>query len=298
MRTYLTQLALVAAAAVAAIGAHAQPAYDSDAARRLTEQMVEAHGGLERWRAAPAIATTFAIYLASLPVGGEEGPGAERSYIDNWRFFTATIEPSTSRGYVDIPTEGMPGPEAGFDGETWWGTAYRLDAGPFRDGPLQLLWCHYAMINMPFLTQLDGVSIAATGKQVIAFPRGAEELDAIRVTYETLGKPGFYDIYIDPETRLMRAWRHTAAFPALPGGVVLNAMFNGPDGAGILRIVDQHREFDGVVIPTSYTTLNAEGGVLGAHLVVDASYTDEFDAALARPPAETQIARSLPRSAQ
>ena len=75
------------------------PKYEDAEAKRIVESMVQAHGGADAWFSAPTLQFTAAMYLASLPV--TEG----RTYFDNWRNYTVTVQPQTSRGWVELPFE-------------------------------------------------------------------------------------------------------------------------------------------------------------------------------------------------
>ncbi len=267
----------------------AAPNYDSAKTKAVVEEWVEAHGGADAWMDAPSMSFTLSMYLASLPVGGE----TNRTYFDNWRYYTVTIDPSTSRGYVDVPMETIDGPEAGFDGSSAWAQNYTFESNPnFRDGPLQMLWCHYGMISLPFISQLDGVTLT------MLEPERLEQYDkefiVVRMTYENVDKPGKYDVFIDPDTHLTRAWRHTASFPLLPGDIQVNAMFGGDSFPGILRLVDEYLTVDGLTIPRSYTSIGPDGKtVTGAHLVVDASFSKKFDPSLTAIPEGVTRVRNM-----
>lgn len=269
--------------------AYAAPTYDNKATKTVVEKWVDAHGGVDAWMNAPSMSFTLSMYLGSLPVGGE----TKRTYFDNWRYYSVTMEPSTSRGYVDVPMEPIDGPEAGFDGASAWAQNYTFESNPnFRDGPMQLLWCHYGMISLPFVSQLDGVSISTLEPERLEM--FDKEFIVIRMTYESIEKPGVYDIFIDPDTNLMRAWRHTAFFPLLPGDIKIDAMFGDGASPGILRLVDEYLTVDGLTIPRSYTSIGPDGKtVTGAHLVVDASFSKPFDAQQAAIPGGVTRVRNL-----
>ena len=282
---YLTSIkTAIAAAALFSLAcvpqAMAAPQYDSEKTKKLVAQWVDAHGGTEKWMAAPSMSFTLSMYLASLPVGGE----TKRSYFDNWRYYSVTVEPATSRAYVDVPMESIRGPEAGFDGTSVWAQNYTFESNPnFRDGPFQLLWCHYGMISLPFISQMDGVTLTALPSERLE--QFDKTFQVVRMSYENVDKEGVYDVFIDPDTHLMRAWRHTAFFPLLPGGVKVKAMFGDGSSPGVLRLVDEYMVVDGLTIPRSYTSIGPDGKkVTGAHLVVDASFSKPFDAARAAIP--------------
>ena len=264
----------------------AGPSYDSADTRALVESMVEAHGGLDSWMEAPSFSYKYAMYLVSLPVGGDTG----RNHSDSWRLYEATLEPRTSRGYLTLPMEDSTGPHAGFDGENLWRTPYDFDPS-FQDPPFQLMYYHFAMISLPWVTQLDGVVLEDLGLRKL--PTREAELHAVRMSFSPEGKThgGHYDLYIDPQTKRLTGWIGTTQVPMMPGDF-LPAKMEGTDGPGrIARIVDQHAEIDGRVIPISYSSVATDGSdrLFGVHLLMEASFVETFDESMIRPPENAEV---------
>ncbi len=284
---------LVATIVVAPLGvADARPTYDDTGTQALIEAMVEAHGGLDAWLEAPSFHARYIMYLASLPVFGESG----RRYINNWRLYEATLEPRTSRGYVSLPLEESAGPHAGFDGERMWRRPYDFDPS-FQDQPFQLLYYHYAMISLPWLTQMDGVVLEdrGTGK----LPTLDVEFRVVRMSFSPEGKThgGHYDLYIDPQTNRLTGWIQTTRVPILPGDF-LPAVVEGRDGPGnIARVVDQYAELDGKVLPIAYSSLSTDGAdrLFGIHLLIEASFGDAIDMSMLDPPEDAEVVYQVER---
>lgn len=250
--------------------AHATPDYQSEEAKTTIEKMVKAHGGYDRWINASSFQFTAMMYLAVLDIGDE------RTAFDNWRYYTVTVEPKTSRAYVDVLFEPNKGPEVAYDGEQIWVVPYSFDEPQFRDGPVQLMWFHYAIVALPFMTQVDGVKHEYIGHKKL--PNDDTEYEVVRMSFDPENKvhSGLMDLYIDPETSRLKAWTQGAMIPILPGNVLPKEFTAG--GGGTLRIIDEYLETNGLVIARSYASFAEENNdVTGAHLILNPSLNLPFD---------------------
>ena len=248
------------------------PTYADETTQRVIEAMVSAHGGFQPWISAPSFRFTANMYLSSLPVS--DG----RTWGDNWRFYTVKVVPASSRGTVELPLEAGDGPVIAFDGSDVWARPYEFDA-TFRDGPLQLLYYHYAMVSLPWLTQFPEVSLSSL--EPASLPDSSERLNVVEMSFDPeIGAEGaFFRLYIDPETKLLQGFSHTTTYPFLPGAP-LPPLELSRTPAGMFRIIESFVEVDGLVVPRAYSTVLAtdEGiRLLGAHLVVDPSFSEEMD---------------------
>ena len=284
---------IVATMVAASLGvADARPTYDNTDTQALTEAMVEAHGGQGAWLETPSFNYKYVMYLASLPVPGESG----RRYFDNWRLYEATLEPRTSRGYLSLPLEESVGPHAGFDGERLWSRPYSFDPS-FQDSPFMLMYFHYSMIALPWMTQMDGVVLEDRGTGNL--PSLDIEFRVVRMSFSPAGKThgGHYDLYIDPQTNRLAGWIQTTRVPILPGDA-LPAEVEGRDGPGnIARIVDQYAELDGKLIPIAYSSLATDGSdrLFGIHLLIEPSFGDAIDVSMLEPPEDAEIIYQVER---
>jgi len=284
---------IVAAIIAAPLGvADARPTYDKADTQALIEAMLEAHGGQDAWLETPSFNFKFVMYLASLPVPGESG----RRYHDNWRLFEATLEPRTSRGYLSLPLEDSAGPHAGFDGERLWRRPYDFDPA-FQDPPFQLLYFHYGMISLPWMTQMDGVVLEDRGSGNL--PSLDIAFRVVRMSFAPEGKThgGHYDLYIDPQTNRLAGWIQTTRVPILPGNF-LPAEVEGRDGPGnIARIVDQYAELDGKIIPIAYSSLATDGSdrLFGIHLLIEPSFGGAIDESMLQPPEDSEVVYQVER---
>ncbi len=288
----LSSAALVAALTIPATAlAQGSPTYDSDQTRVLVESMIDAHGGLDRWWAAPSFDYTVAMYLAAMPVGEDAG----RRHADNWRFYRVAIEPRSSRGYVSLPGEGTGDVHVGHDGKQVWRRPYSFDVQRFRDNPMQLLYYHYSMLSLPWLTQQEGVNIARADDAELQGKAGL--FAAVDLTFAPEGKThgGYYRLFIDKESARLSGWVATTPYPLLPGAVLPEEL-GGNGRPNMFRVVDDWMDADGLLIPQAYNTfmITADGAHLaGTHLVVEPSFSSELRTQLLARPADAEIV--LPR---
>ncbi|MEN8373933.1 MAG: hypothetical protein ABFS34_00635 [Gemmatimonadota bacterium] len=261
----------------------AGPTYDGDATREVVEAMLEAHG-YERWTEAPSARFELIMNLLELPVQGE------RRYFHNWRRYDVTLDPRTSRGFVEMPFEEIEQPSVGFDGASVWAREYVIEP-MFRDPPLNLLYMHSSIVQMPFLTQLDGARLEDGGTGTL--PGQERELPVVSMTLSVGDGAVHFQLFIDPDTHLLEGFVHDAFYPPLPGGIPPTPFPGNVAGMRIARIVDVRQTVDGVVIPrTYYSIAEAPDGTLalnGTHLVLEASFAEPFDEGRSARPADARV---------
>ena len=242
----ILSLSVVTVAIGGATSAVAQPVYDNDDTRRIVEAMAAAHGGAERFFEAPSFKFSIAMYLYTL------GINEDRSSYDNWRYYTVTIDPDTSRAYVEIPHENLDGPEAAVTRDQYWRADYQFDPA-FQEGPHILAWFHYSMIALPFLTQIDGAELSRIEDS--SLPNSEKTYPTVRMRFSPgSGKSmeGFMDLIIDPDTHLLAGWGQGTPIALLPGDILPPEVPALPGGARFLRVVDKYQTIDGITIPIGY----------------------------------------------
>lgn len=251
-------------------------------AQTILEDMAKAHGGREAWLAAPAIRLSLVMHLSSL------GPNEERTWSDSWRYYVTTIDPDTSRTYVDVPHEGLDGFEAGFDGKQLWQTSYSFDPS-FQDGAMMLSWYHYGMIALPFLAAAEGSDARYLGTESLAGDDVAYHV--VQVSYGAVDWDGDFDLFIDQATGRLKAWRQGAMTPPLPGDP-LPGLPVPP--AKILRVVDEYQTVSGFILPRTYVSYSPAGDLGGVHMVLDAQVIASFEEAAASPPDGARVVFEKP----
>lgn len=282
---YRLSVLLLLAIVQPAAGQNVSGQYDSADTQRVIERMVEVHGGYDAFIQASSVEFTVAMYLAALPAGGGDG----RTWHNNWRYYTVTIEPTTSRGTVVLPQEGKS-PVVGNDGSLLWAGSY-LEGFPYRDEPFLLQYLHYGTVMMPFLTQHAQARFRYDGRETL--PGYAAEYHRITMSYADgpVENPAEFTLWIDPETYVLRASAGSGMFPVFPG---LRMTEYPRDGyPGMIRMLEAYHEADGLLFPRSYTTVRltetGEWEVLGSHLLLAPSVGRLFDAAKTRQPTDTEV---------
>jgi len=248
--------------------------------------MVAAHGGTA-FTNAPSVHFTVTMYLSSLPVGSDG-----RTYEHNWRIYKVTQDPCTGRGYVELPWEDREGPTIGFDGKELWSLDYSFDP-VYQDDPYMLSFYHYSMIALPWLTQLEGVNLEYVGTET-SLPGFSEPLEVVKMTFDPDGKTheGYFKLFIDPETNLLRGFEHTSAMAILPNDLLPDEM--GLTPATMFRVTDGYLQADGVTVPKTYTTFMLEEDgthkMVGVHMLSDVSMKRTISASDVRKPDGANVA--------
>ncbi len=134
--------ALVAASLILAIPfAAAKPHYANDETQRIIEAMVDAHGGIERWRAAPSIRYDDIMHNS---FAGK----------DQFAFWVAheVIDQKTRQVWQDWP---MDNARIGYDGKQVWSENWQ------KGNPsASMVHFFYYFVNLPWITQDDGVILS------------------------------------------------------------------------------------------------------------------------------------------
>ena len=248
----------------------------------LLAKMDMAHGGKSNWLNTPAFKFSTAMHLMSLK------PKDGRTWSDSWRYYEVTLDPDTSRAYVDLPHEARPGYEAGFDGTSLWRTEYSFDPN-FQDGAMMLAWYHSSIIALPFLVDAEGASLSYSGMEEL--PDRSGKFHVVNIDYAPTGWNGEYDIFLDPESGLLTGWRQGAMTPPLPGSPV--DALPSPPGT-VTRVVDEFQKVGTFTVPRKYVSYGPRGKMAGIHMVLTAEILDGFDAHSAAPPDGAAISYKKP----
>lgn len=140
----------------------------------------------------------------------------------------------------------------------------------------------YSFVNLPFLTQNDGVRLELEGMKTL--PNTDGEFISVLMRYPMPGgsMPGtYYRIFIDSETMLMKALEFDIAHPGM------SASPTQPLGP-ITHIFEEYKQVGGVVIPVFYSTYGLGARemdeVVAVHYLFNMSVDGEFDEMLVQKP--------------
>jgi hypothetical protein len=230
------------------------PEFADDASRDLATRVLEAHGGMQPMAEAESLQFDFFTKMIGgpMPFYSHEAVDLENgnAYIE-WPFWESRV--------------------AWKDGELWshqW--PMPMPAGFF-------IRLTTSFMTLPWQIQADAANIGPTSQGQL--PEDNTVYDVLRITFDDRSPsiPGtFYEMYIDPETYLMKGIRFDINHP----GMVANP--GQPLGPNF-HVFAEYRQFDGLILPTSYMsygTGSANGGSSNAyHFAWNVRLDELFDEA-------------------
>lgn len=237
----------------------------------LIEAMIDAHGGMESWAAAPTVS-----WVDEFGRGDAEGGQASR----------VVVEQGSRRAYIDYLGSDQ---SMAWDGERAWSRNWSSPAPPRFVALL-----NYHFLNLPWLALDPGVNLSEPGEaRLWAVPDDPTVYRTVKITYDagTGDTPGdYYLLYIDPESHLLGANEYIVTYEALlPEGVEHTPPH--------LLVYDEYETVDGLAVPSHYTIYEeGEDGpfVYGTCDIRDWSFTRPFDASRMEMPEDAVVDESTP----
>ncbi|MEE9268936.1 MAG: hypothetical protein V3V49_01610 [Candidatus Krumholzibacteria bacterium] len=226
----------------------------SKAAKKLILETADAHGGLAKWRSAPTISFTHTMVSPAEP-------------DDPW-VSIETIDQKTRREYQDWPLDKS---SISWDGHEAWSVDWK------RGNPPKFMVNQaYYVLNLPWIA--SGPDVHLDDPTTGTIPGSDKEYTAIRVTFAptTVKSPDdYFVLYIDPDTRLMKAIEYNVTYGAMLDAMGLPAEMKsmGP----LFHVFDAFRDVEGLKMPASYRTFSPAGDMYGEHEVSDWSLRKTFD---------------------
>ena len=276
MRKIVKRTALIASLLMLMLSSGAilaSPSYDSDQTRMTVEQLIEAHGGLDKWNKAKTLSYDNLFFNPSYEQIGWPSP---------WWATHEVIDLQKRRAYHDWPLDGA---ELTFDGDKVWSVDW-VQGNPPK---FQAMFFFY-FLNLPWLTQEENVRLTDAGKG----PLPGSDKEYLKVLMEFTEKPTVgktaqdtFRLYIDPESHQLKAYEYVIGF-----GAMLDAM-GVPEGGlmpPMLRVNDRFAEVDGLVMPTEMHTMAADGSMtFGHHVILNYSFKDRFQESRMRMPTQAKL---------
>ena len=217
-------------------------------AREIVLAMIAAHGGMEKWKAAPTISFEDRVFM------GDGKPGVPSR---------VTVEQGPRRAYIDFPGTEM---RLSWDGERAWSENWD---SPYP--PRFLAQLNYYFLNLPWLTMDPGVILEFQGTgQLWDDP---VEYQMVKMTFETgIGDTpdDYYFLYIDPESHLLKANRYIVTYSSLLG----EGQKSTPEH---ILVYEEIAEVGGLRVPARYTIYDTDRKVLMKCSVGDWSFSRPFD---------------------
>lgn len=249
-------LALLSLSATAISG----PEYASDESREVIEAMVDAHGGIERWRAAPSIRFDDIMHM----------PFHEREQFAWWAAHEV-IDQKTRQVWQDWP---MDDAAIGYDGEQVWSTDWS------KGNPsASMVHFFYYFVNLVWITQDDGVLLSEVTR--FDWPNLGDNLYRVEMRFEDAPDVGksykdFFVLYIDPETYRLVGYEYANGYQPL-----LDVM-NMPEGKEVFgplwRLITRYEEVGGLLFPSAFRTMpGPDERIVGNHLIMNIDISQPFE---------------------
>jgi len=264
LRLLLILTLIASASAQAAPWFDGTPDFTDEASRALAAKVLQAHGGMQPMNEAKSLQFSFFTKMIGGPMPFYSFEAVDLAtgdaYID-WPFWDATV--------------------AWKDGQLWskqW--PMPMPAGFF-------IRLTTSFITLPWQINADGANIGPVRQATL--PEDDKVYDVLRITFDQRSPsiPGtFYDLFIDPESGLMKAIRFDINHP----GMVANpAQPIGPN----IHVFGEYKKFGGLVIPTFYKTYGA-GSANGEsssayHFAWDVRFDQPFDSSRLEAPEDAVL---------
>ncbi len=233
--------------------------------REVVARMIEAHGGLEKWRSA----ATVSFEACLLPVGAAS-PLVHR----------VAVEQGSRRAYLDFPEMGA---RISWDGEKAWSENWQ---GPFPPRFFALL--SYYFMNLPWLAADPGVNLSEPGTGTLW--DDPTEYITVKMTFG----PGvgdtpedYYILHIDPDSYRLRAAELTVSYAAvLPPDI---------DVMTEVIVYEESATVDGLAVPTKAAIYGKDRSLLASFPEVrDWSFSNPFDESRMVMPSDAALDTSSP----
>lgn len=223
--------------------------------------MIEAHGGLDAWRAKRTLSYRHTMVAPYAP----DDPWVSVEVVDN----------SSRREYQEWPLDHA---RIAYDGEQVWSVNWKR-ANP----PKFMVNMAYYFINLPWLTRDDGVNIGELGQGKL--PGEEKTYVTVMMTFD----PGvgetpedYYKLFVDPDTGLLKGVEYIVTYGAMLDLMKLPAdqTYLGP----LTKVYTSYEEIDGLKVPATYRTFAPNGQVYGEHKVENFAFDGPFDESMLQMP--------------
>ena len=241
--------------------AFSDPEYANDKTRQVVEKMVEAHGGLDKWRSIPAIGFEAIMH----------NNYHEKNELA-WWVAREQIDMKTRQVYQDWFLNDA---QIAFNGEDVWSTNWKK-ANP----PTAMLYFFYYFINLPWITQDDGVILSDVTE--FAWPgHQGKVYHEVKMTFKkspVIGKSqlDYFVLYIDPDSHLLVGYQY-----AIGNKAMLKSLGQPPERklfGPLWRVMTKYQNVDGLVFPAAFRTMpEADERIVGNHIINNIDITTPFD---------------------
>lgn len=149
----------------------------------------------------------------------------------------------------------------------------------------------YLILALPWLTQEADVVLTEQGTRTL--PSDPVVYDVVRMTYATgtsEQRRKYYDLYIHPQTHVLRAVAYNITYGAFLDliGLPKEKQSLGP----FLHVFYEHTREGGLLFPSKYDTFDPTQHNAGRHAVIGYSLSVPFDESRLAPPKDAVVDRS------
>ncbi len=227
---------------------HMLGANDAKSSHEIISKMIEAHGGMEKWRSAPAV--SFEDHFTR--------PGEKEGSVSQ-----VTVEQGRRRAYLDFPKTNA---RITWDGKRAWSENWKE-----QTPPRFLALLNYYFLNLPWLTMDQGVNL--TEPEKVKLWDDPTEYITVKVTFDAgVGDTpeDYYLLYIDPKTYRLKATEYIVTYASL---LPPDAKSTPPH----ILVYDTFTTVDGLVVPSKYSIYEKDRKPYAACEIRNWSFKKPFD---------------------
>ncbi|MEO9967401.1 MAG: hypothetical protein ABJF11_16505 [Reichenbachiella sp.] len=238
--------------------ANTSPDYTSDESREIVLKMINAHGGMDKWKKSKTFSFQNIMFSESLK---------------NQPFWVSEVmvDQKDRRVYQDWLSHGA---SMSYDGKEAWSENWKIGNAP----KFEALFFYY-FLNLPWLTQDNNVTLGdakrikheAFKQEIFVIDMGFSEKPAVGKT-----KDDTFKLYIDSESFLLVGYEYSIGYGYMLDlfGFPADKKLFGP----MFRINDAFIEIDGLIYPSLMHTGNTEmTQIYGHHSIVNYALNKKFD---------------------
>jgi hypothetical protein len=221
----------------------------AETSSEIVSAMITAHGGMEKWGAAPTVSFEDEFLQAGTPQ-------PEISQV--------TVEQGRRRAYLDFPQSKA---NIAWDGKQAWSENWKA---PIPPRFLALL--NYYFLNLPWLAKDPGVNLSEPGKAKLW--NDPTEYITVKMTFGSgVGDTpdDYYLLYIDPKSKHMKACEYIATYSSiLPPGTKATPPH--------VLVYEKLETVDGLTVPTQYSIFDKSQKLIASCKIRNWSFKKPFDA--------------------
>ena len=227
--------------------------YPLQDATSIVAKMINAHGGIEKWKNSPSIRYTHDMVDPNKPddhwLSHEIHEQGRRRCFQEWSSDDAILANTGKEIWTVDWKRGNP--------------------------PSMMSGVSYFFINMVWMTQDDLANLELKEKTEVDVIEQGKSFHTVRLTFTGSSPYEYFDMYIDPETYMLRGVKYTVTHKDLfkAFGLPDDTKFMGP----LTKVYKEYTEVDGLKFTSRYDTYRPNGQNYGIHTVSNYSITEEFD---------------------